>query len=174
VAVLVSLVVIGWGQRSVVLAQTDCDLDCVSDKMVVLTRRVVALEKIVGVGKSTSKTGLVKESFKNLGGGSATGVDWTKIGGSDFSFDQSLYGSVDKVTWQGWVENGSGSVRLFDSTNGRAVDGSEINLMASERASFYSSPLAIWRGQNQYYLQVRSNTGGSVTVSGARLRIATK
>ncbi len=164
------------GRGRTALAQTDCDIDCLSDKVSALTRRVVALEKILGVGgvARSTKAGVAKENFKGIGGGMASGTDWAKVGGTDFSFDQTLYGNVDSVTWQGWLENGTGSVRLFDSTNGRGVDGSEMTLSSDSRASFYSAPLAIWRGQNQYYIQVKSATGGSVTISGARLRIITK
>jgi len=173
VAVLVSMGLVGVNSRSVVNAQTGCDIDCLSDKVAALSRRVVALEKLVGVGKST-KPGVSKESFMNIGGGSAMGGDWTKVEGSDFTFDQSLYGTVVKVTWQGWIENGKGSVRLFDSTNGRGVDGSEVSLNTSGKASFYSANLAIWRGQNQYYIQIKNVNLVTVTVSSPRLRILTK
>lgn len=174
VAVLVSLGLVGLNSGSVARAQTACDIDCLSEKVAALTRRVVALEKSVTVGKST-KPGVSKESFMNIGGGSAMGGDWVKVEGSDFTFDQSLYGNVSEVTWQGWVENGRGSVRLFDSTNGRGVDGSEKTISSSSgRASFYSGNLAIWRGQNQYYIQVKNPTLEQVRVTGARLRIVTK
>lgn len=172
-ATVIGLVLFGLSGGGVVRAQTDCDIDCLSEKVVALTRRVVSLEKLVGGSKAT-KTSVSKESFKNIGGGSATGVDWTKIEGSDFTFDQSLYGNVDSVTWQGWVENGVGSVRLFDSSNVRAVDGSEKSVSSSGRASFYSQPLAIWRGQNQYYIQVKNPALEQVSVTGPRLRIVTK
>lgn len=175
VAVFVSLSLTGLSSASKVMAETNCDIDCVNDKITALTRRIVALEKIVVGSKSTTtKTTGAGESFKNIGGGSAAGVDWVKVEGSDFTFDQSLYGNVNYVTWQGWMDNGTGSVRLFDSTNGRGVDGSEMSLSANGKASFYSGNLAIWRGQNQYYIQVKSSAGGMVTISGVRLRIVTK
>jgi len=177
VAVLLSLVLIGFSPGSRAMAQITCDIDCLSGKIAVLTRRVTALERSLGVGggpKFTTKAGTTKENFKDIGGGTASGIDWTRVSGTDFSFDQTLYGNIDNVTWQGWMENGTGSVRLFDSTNGRGVDGSETTLSSSSRASFYSSALTIWRGQNQYYVQVKSATGGSVTVSGVRLRIISK
>lgn len=173
IAVLVSLGVVGVSSGSVARAQTGCDIDCLSEKMTALTKRVVALEKLVGGSKAT-KASVSKESFMNIGGGSATGGDWTKVEGSDFAFDQNLYGNVSNVTWQGWVENGKGAVRLFDSTNGRGVDGSEKLVSSSGRASFYSANLAIWRGQNQYYIQVKNPTLEPVSVTGARLRIVTK
>ncbi len=101
-------------------------------------------------------------------------MDWSKVEGSEVWFDQSLYGSVSGVTWQGWMDNGTGRARLYDETNGRGVDGSEVGVMANGKASFYSAPMAIWRGQNKYYIQVKSETGGAVTISGARMRIVTR
>jgi len=174
-ALLVSLTLIGLSGRNVVRAQAACDIDCLSDKIAALTRRVVALEKLVGAGtKSTKTTGVKKENFVYLSGGSAAGTDWTKIEGTNFWLDQSLYGNVAYVTYSGWVENGNGSVRLFDKTNGRGVDGSEVTVVANGTASFYSPNLAIWRGQNEYYLQVKNLAGNSVTVSGVRLKIVTQ
>ena len=174
-ALLVSLTLIGLSGRNVVRAQAACDIDCLSDKIAALTRRVIALEKLAGLGtKATKTTAGTKENFMNFPGGSAAGTDWTKIEGTNFWFDQSLYGNVAYVTYSGWVENGDGSVRLFDKTNGRGVDGSEVTILANGRASFYSGNLAIWRGQNEYYLQVKSATGGTVTVSGVRLKIVTQ
>lgn len=172
-ATVIGLVLFGLSGGGVVRAQTACDIDCLSEKVAALTRRVVALEKLATTGKSI-RPGVSKESFMNIGGGSASGGDWTKVEGSDFAFDQSLYGNVVSVTWQGWVDNGRGQVRLYDATNNRGVDGSEVSVNASGKASFYSQPLAIWRGQNQYYIQIKNVNLVTVTVSSPRLRIVTK
>ena len=82
-----------------VSAQTDCDLDCLGDKVAALTRRVAALEK--STGKTTTVAKKAKESFLQISGGSAVGGDWTKVPGTEFWFDQSLYGEVTVVTWGG-------------------------------------------------------------------------
>lgn len=174
VAGLLSLILFSFS-RSGVAAETDCDLDCLNEKVTALTRRMVVLEKLSGVGgRSTAKAAKAKESFFQIAGGSATSFDWTKVTGTDFWFDQSLYGEVTEVTWQGWVENGRGQARLYDATNNRAVDGSEVSVLAAGRASFYSSPLAIWRGQNQYYVQVKDANVQAVTISTPRLRILSR
>lgn len=174
-ALLVSMIILVLSGRDVARAQAACDIDCLSEKVTVLTRRVAALERLSGVGGKTAKTSAgSKENFMNLPSGSAMGTDWTKIEGTDFWFDQSLYGNVAYVIYSGWVENGTGFVRLFDKTNGRAVDGSEVAVAANTRASFYSGNLAIWRGQNQYYLQVKNLQGNTVTVTGMRLKIVTQ
>lgn len=174
IALFTSVVIFGLTKEKV-SAQTDCDLDCLADKVVALTKRVAALEKASGTGtNSKTTTTKAKESFLQLTGGSAAGTDWTKIEGSGVYFDQSLYGNVSAVTWQGWMDNGYGRARLYDETNGRGVDGSEVDVKSSVRASFYSAPMAIWRGQNKYYIQVKSDTGGSVTISSPRIRIVTR
>jgi len=137
-----------------------------------LEKRVYQLEKITGLIKSKSATTAIKESFVSLSGGSAEGYDWTKLSGSDFTFDLSLYGNAN-VTWEGWMDNGLGSVRLYDDTNHRAVDGSEVMVVSGKKSSFYSKPLSIWRGQNQYHLEIKS-LSGQVTVTQPRLKILVK
>ena len=171
VALIFSVFIFGLSWQNV-SAQTDCDLDCLGDKVAALTRRVAALEK--STGKTTTVAKKAKESFLQISGGGGVGGDWTKVEGTNFWFDQGLYGEVTSVTWQGWVDNGSGQVRLYDATNNRGVDGSEVSVNASGKASFYSQPLAIWRGQNQYYIQIKNVNLVTVTVSSPRLRIVSR
>lgn len=164
-----------WNLRTVVVtAQTDCDVDCLNDKIVALTKRVVTLEKKTGTAK---KTGTFKENFVAIGSATVDGAnDWTKVSGSDFWLDLSLYGEVSEVTMQGWIDNGSGRVRLYDSTNSRVVDFSEISVKndSSNSTSFYTKAVSIWRGQNQYYLQVRGNGNTRVELSGVKLKVLSR
>jgi hypothetical protein len=172
--VFLSIMLLLTFQNRWILAQTACDVDCLNDKITALTKRVVALEKKTGV---TKKTGAYKEGFVSISSGSVSDAwDWKKVDGTDFWFDQSLYGEVSEVTMQGWIDNGSGQVRLYDSTNSRVVDYSEVNIKNTkgEAASFYTKPLAIWRGQNAYYLQARGNTDGRVSLSGVKLKILSR
>jgi len=134
----------------------------------------VTLEKKTGV---TKKTGTYKENFVSISSGSVSDAwDWKKIDGTDISLDLSLYGDVSEVTMQGWIDNGSGLIRLYDSTNGRVVDFSEASVKntTGTAASFYTKPLAIWRGHNAYYLQARANSGSKVSVSGIKLKILSR
>lgn len=144
----------------------------VEDRVVSLEKRVANLERVTGVTK-TASSGVKKEIFVSLVGGSVSGSEWTKIPGSDFSMDQSLYGNVIDVSWQGWIDNGYGYVRIFDNTNHRVVDGSEVLISSGEKASFYSKTMSIWRGQNQYWIEARS-VAGEVKLSSPRLKIVTK
>ena len=154
---------------SVLAATTTRTLE---ERVASLESRVLTLERNTGLVKPKT-TGKLKEQFVALSGGTVTASDWTKISGTDFTLDSSLYGGSAEVSWQGWIESGKGSVRLYDSTNHRAVDNSEISIDSGVRSSFYSKPVSIWRGQNQYYIEGK-NPWGEMTVSEPRLKIVTR
>lgn len=144
----------------------------IEERVTALESRVLTLERKAGLVKSKS-FGKIKEQFVALTGGIVTANEWTKITGTDFTLDASLYGSSVEISWQGWIENGKGSVRLYDSTNHRAVDYSEISVDSGVRSSFYSKPVSIWRGQNAYYIEGK-NPWGEMTLLEPRLKIVTR
>lgn len=138
-----------------------------------LERRVSNLEKYTGIVKTTA-SGPARESYVSLMGGTVMADNnWTKIPGTDFVFDQSLFGNVISVSWQGWINSGYGSVRIYDNTNHRVVDNSEVTVASGEKASFYSKPLSIWRGQNQYWIEAKG-VAGEVDLSQPSLKLVTK
>jgi len=100
------------------------------------------------------------------------------VSGTEFWLETTLYGSNVTVTWQGNLAikdgNGIGYVRLYDLTNHRAVDGSQVSVSGTDTISFYSSSLSIWRGQNQYRIEAKSTTGYEVTVSTPRLKLVSQ
>ena len=158
-----------------------CDEQCVSkivDEKVAEIETALAVTPTPTPTTTTSQTSSVKETHietVDLPGGSASGGDWVRISGSEKWLDSSLYGELVSATWQGWIEVKDGSgiayARLYDATNNRAVDGSEVSNASGGKASFYSEGLSIWRGQNQYYIEVRSSTGYEVTVEGAKMKL---
>lgn len=144
----------------------------IEERVTALENRVWTLERNTGLVKPKA-TGKLKEQFMVLSGGTVNASEWTKMSGTDFALDASLYGSSVEISWQGWIENGYGSVRLYDDTNHRAVDNSEISVDSGVRSSFYSKPVSIWRGQNSYYIQGK-NPWGEMTLSQPRLKIVTR
>jgi len=141
------------------------------ERVASLESRVYTLEKNAGLITSASKK--ATETYVSLSGGDISSFEWSKISGTDFTLDTSLYGKTVEVSWQGWLEGGRGSVRLYDSTNHRAVDFSEITSTSDVKGSFYSKAMSIWRGQNQYYIEGKI-TGGTISLSTPRLRIVVK
>lgn len=161
--------------RRVLSAETEMTLE---ERVSSLERRVAGLEKKTAT-TATKTNSVAKESYVQLTGGSGSGVDWVAISGSEFWLDVSLYGSEVEVSWQGKVEskggeNVLGKVRLYDMTNNRGVDYSEVAVSGVNGSSFYSKAMAIWRGQNQYRIEVKSPTGGTVKVVSPRLKIVVK
>lgn len=144
----------------------------IEERVTALESRVLILEKNTGLVKPKA-TGKLKEQFVVLSGGVVNAGDWTRMAGTDFSLDASLYGASVEISWQGWIEGGNGSVRLYDETNHRAVDNSEISVDSGVRSSFYSKPVSIWRGQNSYYIEGK-NPWGEMTLSQPRLKIVTR
>lgn len=116
-----------------------------------------------------------KVSFYNLSSGTAAGTAWTPVLGTEFWLDTALYGTEVVATWEGRLAlkdgNGVGFVRLYDMTNNRGVDGSQAEVRNGTTISFYSQSLALWRGQNQYRIEVSSTTGYEVTVSSPRIKL---
>ncbi len=150
---------------------SDTTTRTVEERLASLEARVSTLEKITGVTATSVKKATT--SYVSLSGGDITSFDWTKIQGTDFTLDTSLYGKSVQVYWQGWLTNGPGSVRLYDLTNNRAVDFSEFASNSDSLTSFYSKMLSVWRGQNQYFIQGKT-LGGIVTLSSPQLKILVK
>jgi len=169
---LVSVIFVNSGQLvidpRVLSAETELTLE---GRVTSLETRVAALERPAGV----TPVGKREEFFKSMGEGSGAWLDWVKVSGSDFDLDPSLYGNITEVSWQGWLEvkdgNGVGFARIYDSTNKRGVDGSEIRILSGVKSSFYSQPMSIWRGINSYYVQVKSSSGYQVSITGPKLKI---
>ncbi len=157
----------------------DCDRDCVSqivdDKLSQLPSPTTIVVTTAPAKTTAPKATTEKISFIPVAGGTAAGTDWTSLSGTEFWLDASLYGDEVIATWEGNLRiqdgNGLGYARLYDATNHRAVDGSEVQVSGTQTISFYSGNLAIWRGQNQYRVEVRSSTGYPVTVSSARIKL---
>lgn len=159
------------GTKPRVLAVTTSKTKTVDERVASLEYRVAVLEKNAGIGYSASRK--TTESFVSLSGGSISSFGWSKISGTDFTLDTSLYGKTVEVSWQGWLEGGSGGVRLYDSTNHRAVDFSEAISGGNDKRSFYTKTISIWRGQNQYYIEGKTS-GGVINLTSPRLRIVAK
>lgn len=106
-------------------------------------------------------TSLIKvTSYLSLGtGGSTQKSDWTRVDGSEFTFDLSDY-QGGKVFWEGNLRsqytNSRCYARLFDKTNSRAVDYSEQSTDNTDNQYLTSQELAIWFGKLKYQLEIKS------------------
>lgn len=107
-------------------------------------------------------------------GGSVASVSWTDIIPSEFYFDLSNYPGVKEVRFEVYllsVNNDQVSARLYDVTNKRGVDYSDLHTINSSFTRLESSKLTIWQGNNKYTLQLRSVNGTGAQLKDARLKI---
>lgn len=153
-----------------------CDEECVNkvvdQRLAETSQTFVSQSQPTPAAAKSSTT-----SFFNLSGGTAGATDWTAVDDS-FWLDASLYGSNVTISMEGWMKlqdsNGLGFIRLYDMTNNREVDNSQLQGNSAQGTSFYSAPLSIWRGMNQYRIEVKSTTGYPVTIYSARLKIVSQ
>ena len=165
-------------------SKDECNMDCVigivEEKIEeVVSKYGLSEKKTIKsvpsvVAKPTVKP--TSEKFVRLSGGEAQGSGWIRLGETVFWLDAALHGELVTASWQGWLKSSGGGldgwVRLYDASNGRVVDGSETRVTGSTKTSFYSNNIAIWRGQNQYYIEIKDNEGGDrLTISEPRLRL---
>jgi hypothetical protein len=61
--------------------------------------------------------------------------------------------------------------RIYDVTNNRAVDGSELSTTSGTSLILRSSDLVIWRGNNLYRVQAKSSSGNPAYLDAPRLKI---
>lgn len=107
--------------------------------------------------------------------GSTTLTDWTDVASSDFYFDLTDYPSASAVRWEVSLKalHGGGKVfvRLYDVTNKRGVDYSELETQSGTFVYLRSADLKIWRGNNLYRVQLKSVNGTEAILGSARLKI---
>lgn len=100
---------------------------------------------------------------------------WTDIVPSDFYFDLTNYSGAKEVRFETYLlaVNGSAKVyaRLYDVTNKRGVDYSELYTANDTFTRLESGGISIWRGNNKYTVQLRSENGTEVQLKEAKLKI---
>ncbi|MGB9637245.1 MAG: hypothetical protein ACPLY7_00395 [Microgenomates group bacterium] len=106
--------------------------------------------------------------------GSVSSVSWTDIIPSEFYFDLSNYPQAKEVRFEAYLLSSNNDLdyaRLYDVTNKRGVDFSDLQTTSSTFTLVESSPMMIWQGNNKYTVQLRSVNGTQVQLKDARLKI---
>lgn len=149
-----------------------CSADCLT-KIQQEVKKAVGQEKIIqAIPTSTA----AKVAYIAVGStGSTASTSWADISGTDFYFNLTDYPQVKAVRWEASLQSYLSSdpvyVRLYDVTNNRAVDGSDLTTTSPTYQYIRSSDLTIWRGNNLYRIQAKGSNGNVVNVSAARLKV---
>lgn len=126
--------------------------------------------------KVTPTPSASKVSYITIGStGSTSNTTWTDISGTDFYFDLGDYTSAKAIRWevslQSYLSSDPAYVRLYDVTNKRGIDGSELTTRSSSFEYLQSGNLTIWRGNNLYRIQAKGSSGNVVNFTSPRLKI---
>lgn len=132
----------------------------------------VITQKAVGASSSVQ----TKVAFVPLGTeGAVSSVSFADIIPSEFYFDLENYPGVKEVRFEAYIMalNPGTKIyaRLYDQTNKRGVDLSDIQTSSGTYERQESSAVVIWRGNNKYTVQLRSVNGTEVRLKDAKLRI---
>ena len=106
--------------------------------------------------------------------GSVSSVSWADVIPSEFYFDLNDYQGAKEIRFQAYIlslNNDLVTARLYDVTNGRGVDFSDIQTASSTFTRVESSSIKIWRGNNKYTVQLRSVNGTQAQLKDAKLKI---
>lgn len=109
------------------------------------------------------------------GSGNTANTVWTDLAGTEFSFSVSDYVGFKEAYFEANIKlfngNGIGYVRLYDITNSRAVDGSEISTSSQISTAVSSGKVSLWLGNNRFKIQARSLTADTTYFESGRLKI---
>lgn len=112
------------------------------------------------------------------GEGSTSNMSWTDITATNFYFDTKDYPGLTEVYFEAKMKlingNGYGYVRLYDVTNGIAINGSENNTNSQTEVWTKSQKVYFWAGKNLIRVQAKSLTADTVVYTQGRLRIVTE
>lgn len=106
--------------------------------------------------------------------GSVFSITWADITPSEFYFDLNDYPNVKEVRFEAFLQSSNSDLvfaRLYDQTNKRGVDFSELQSSSATFTRVQSAAIKIWRGNNKYTVQLRSVNGTGVQLQEAKLII---
>ncbi len=110
--------------------------------------------------------------------GNTTNNEWTDLSGTDFYFNTAEYTGLKQVQFEATMKllngNGTAYLRLFDTTNGIAVQGSEVETTSQSSTVIVASPLNFWAGKNLIRVQAKSLTADTAIFDGGRLKVITE
>lgn len=165
------------------ICQPAC-LEKIQEEMEELTNKLGGSQTVVsptpGVTKAltpkATSTPSPSVTYLTIGSsGSTQSTSWVDIAGTEFYFNLADYSKVKTVRWEINVRSFLGGnpvyVRLYDVTNNRAIDNSEMLTTSSTSVILRSTDLTIWQGSNLYRVQAKSDSGNPAYLDSPRLKI---
>ncbi|KKR66784.1 MAG: hypothetical protein UU09_C0046G0010 [Microgenomates group bacterium GW2011_GWA2_40_6] len=109
------------------------------------------------------------------GSGNVLDTKWTDISGTEFYFNPDDYPGLKEAYFEANMKllngNGTAFVRLFDSTAGIEVWGSEIKSSSQTFGSVVSGKLTLRGGNHLDKVQAKSLTADTTVFNGGRIKL---
>jgi hypothetical protein len=109
------------------------------------------------------------------GNGSVLNEKWTDLSGTEFYFNPDDYSGLKEAYFEANMKlingNGQAFVRLFDSSAGVEVWGSEITTSSQAFVSVVSGKLTFKSGYHLYKVQAKSLTADTTVFNSGRIKL---
>jgi hypothetical protein len=148
-----------------------------------LTQRVAKLETQITQTRPSSTVYVsspsngsspkVKESVFFLGSGSTSNRDWTEISAAQIQLDTNNFTKIKEVRFEAGLSiiGGEAHARLVNQTDSAPFYTSEVLNNTNTATWQTSSPLILPTGSKSYTVQLKSTSGETAILEGARIRI---
>ena len=116
-----------------------------------------------------------QEHIVYLGQGSTTKRDWTPLESTKVTLNTNNYPRLEKAVFQASLKiiNGEAEARLVNSSTGAIFTATEVSHNTSTATWKKSVPFQLHAGTQEYVVELRSTSGETAELSGARLIITT-
>lgn len=172
------------GENGDLVVTKDCDEECkggllseVKKMISAAVATISAVPKTVATKVTTSQR-VGSTVFIPLDGSTTTtSGDWMDIKNAEVTLDfEKDYGAGAKISWDAFLKvahgNGKAFARLFDTTHGTAIDGSEISISTGSSTLVSSGEIRPWSGRNNYRVQLKSLNTFEVTYDSGRIKVS--
>jgi hypothetical protein len=140
------------------------------------TPTLIPTTKLAVTPTPTTASPNIKVLFIPIGTtGTTTNTDWTDVSGTDIYFNLTDYPGVKNVRWELSLQTNSANTnvyaRLYDVTNKREVDNSQLTTNLITYEFLRSGDLTIWSGNNLYRVQIKGLNGNTANFLTPKLKI---
>lgn len=155
-------------------SSSDTRLSAVEAGLTELKARVSSLENATPVTTTTTTSKSTVYIPLGSGGGPWANTDWYSMLEYEVSLDPANYpgytGMILEVTLRLVEAAGTGSVRLYNTTDGTAISG-QLDTTSSTFSLKTSSSFKLPSGSKTYRLQVKSTANKDLYIQSARIKV---
>ncbi len=115
-----------------------------------------------------------RELFVSFGKGQSSGIDWSDITGAEASINTAQFGSIKSIYFEVTLSipstEGIAYARLYNASDAKPVEGSDVSTTNSGATFLISQPIAL-AGTRVYKVQTKSTANRDVILSQSRIRV---